>query len=180
MGLPRAGFAGRRNGERPRRSLHECGSRLRRSQRGDRRRSPSALLRRAAGRAQPCFQNRAQFRFPVLPCQRRGRRGLPEEGWLQGRDHAGDADGSARGGNGRQVLHREHVPEGVPEHDVHRAQGLVEPHQAQRLRRGQRQGERRQQRRQDDPVPHRLQRGQGQLQVLGPSGVHRADARRSP
>ena len=70
------------------------------------------------------------------------------------------------------------VPGRVPEHDVHRAQGLVEPQQAHRLRRRQRARERRRQEREGDAVPHRLQRGQGQLQVLGPAGVHRADARR--
>ena len=68
-----------------------------------------------------------QLRLPVLPRQRHGRSGREEGQRLQGRDPAGRADGTARRGDGRQVLHRQDVPGRVPEHDVHRAQGLVEP-----------------------------------------------------
>ena len=61
-------------------------------------------------------------------------------------------------------------PLGVPEHDVHRAQGLVEPRQADRLRRGQRA---RRRGRQGDlqAVRHRLPAGRRGLQLLGPPGL---------
>ncbi len=77
------------------------------------------------------------------------------------------------------VLHRQHVPGRVQGHAVRRAQGLVEPLEAVRVRRREHQGRRRRQEPEDHAVHDRLHRCQGrQVRLLGPAGVPAADARR--
>jgi hypothetical protein len=93
---------------------------------------------RVRGRTQPDRQGGQFLRLSVLPRESRSRPGHQEERRVQGRDAAGYHDGAACRGDGCPVLHRIDVPEGIPEHDVHRAQGLVEPHRQVRLRRRER------------------------------------------
>ena len=66
--------------------------------------------------------------------------------------------GPAHRGDGRALLHRQHVPGRVPQHDVRRAQRLVEPHEEVRLRRRDRARRRRRQERHGDAVHDRLPR----------------------
>jgi hypothetical protein len=66
-------------------------------------------------------------------------------------------------------------PEGVPEHDVHRPQGLVEPHRQVRFRRRQRAALGGRQERQGDAVHDRVPRGSEGSEVLGPARVHPSD-----
>ncbi len=78
----------------------------------------------------------AFYRLPVLPRQRHCRSGRQDSESLRRRDVAGRDDRTALRGPGHQVLHRQHVPQELPERRVHRAARLLEPGAEVRLRRG--------------------------------------------
>ena len=119
----------------------------------------------------------ANFGFPYCHADGKLDADVKKAGCVQRRDPAGRAAGPARRGDGREVLHRQHVPGRVPEHDVHRAQGLVEPQQAHRLRRRERERRRRRQERQGEAVSHRVQRERA---TATSSGAGRRTSRRCP
>ena len=74
-------------------------------------------------------QEGAILRLPLLPRQRHSRSGHQEAESLRRRGHAGRADRPAFGRPRHQVLHRQHVPEELPERRLHRAARLLEPEQ---------------------------------------------------
>ena len=80
------------------------------------------------GRAQPHRQGSGGrlLRLPLLPRQRRTRSGHPDSQCVHRRDAAGGDHRAACGRPRHQVLHRQHVPEGVPERRVHRAARFLE------------------------------------------------------
>ena len=66
------------------------------------------------------------LRLPLLPRQRRPRSGRPDSERLRRRDAARSDHRTAFRRAGHQVLHRQHVPEGISERRFHRAARLVE------------------------------------------------------